>query len=84
MHRKPPLNNHGPENSRRKPSNRPKLVSICAAHGGGFPRENARKMGVVHDVSAPGEKVIGLAGGPKATTEKLPHAPKPGVIKFRG
>jgi hypothetical protein len=54
MHRKPPLNNHGPENSRRKPSNRPKLVSICAAHGGGFPRENAREMGVVHNVSAPG------------------------------
>ena len=63
VHRKPPLDNQGPEKTRRKPPNRPKLVSICAAYGGAFMRESACELGLICDAYAPGEKVIGLAGG---------------------
>ena len=63
VHRKQPLDNHGPEKVGRKRPNRSNLVPNCAAHGGCFVRGKAREMGVVHDTCQPGEKVCGLAGG---------------------
>jgi hypothetical protein len=42
LHWKPPLDNRGPEKARRNRPNGPNWVPVCAAHGGGFPREDAR------------------------------------------
>jgi ribosomal protein L34E len=43
VHRKRPLPNHGLEKVARKRPERPNLEANCAAHGGCFARECARK-----------------------------------------
>ena len=43
VHRKQPLPNHGQEKTGRRRPDRAIFVSICAAHGGRFAREYARK-----------------------------------------
>src|SRR5882757_4571195 len=63
VHRKQPLDNHGPEKSARKRPHLSNLEPNCAAHGGCFVRRKHREMGAVRDTCAPGEEVSSLAGG---------------------
>ena len=63
VHRKRPLDHHGPENARRKRPDGPILEAICAAHGGSFQRESARKSDLSPGPKAPERRFADLMTG---------------------